>query len=232
MVFVLQQKKQKSLERKKIHVVTVNWSDLAKAAGESGFDAVPAGSYDVFIESCEAKTASTGKNMLKTRFKIENGPKQGSSIFNNFVLSPENPNALAFFFRHMSSLGLGSSYFESNPPLERVAADLMGRRCRIEVSIRTWNDTQQNQVDRVLPPASGPSTVTNVGASAAGGLSTFASPATPATPAVPSPGAPTTAAPAPAVPSVAGKGAKPAAPATPPPPPPAPAGTSSDDLPF
>lgn len=195
-------------------MTSVNWNDLQKAAGEAGFDPVPAGTYDVIIDNAAAKPTNTGKQMVAVQFKVESGPYAGKVIFNQFVLSPENPNALAFFFRHMNAIGLSSEYFSTNPPLERVAADLTGRRCRVSVSIRRWNDTDRNNVDAVAPPLGGPA----------------ASPPPPPPGSAPAPSvtpAPSTSsspapAPAPPVPPAASPSS---APATPPPP-------SLDELPF
>jgi Protein of unknown function (DUF669) len=192
-------------------VTTLNWQDLQKAAGEAGFDPVPPAEYDVAVEAATVKSTSNGdKQMIATTFVIEGGAFDKKKIFNQFVISPDNPNALAFFFRHMSALGLGETYFASNPPLERVAGDLVGKRCRVKVSTRTWNDTQRNQVDSVLPPL-GPQNAASAGSFQA--------------PPVPSPGAPVS--PMPPVPSPAVPAPPVPTPSTTPPPPP-----DDSDLPF
>ena len=213
-----------------IVISNINWAELQQAAGEAGFDAVPAGMYDVIVDTASTKAASSGKNMIVVRFKIENGPEAGKSVFNQFVLSPENANALAFFFRHMAAMGLSEAYFQSNPPLERVAADLTGRRCRIQVSIREWNGSDRNNVDSVAPPAGGPAAAPTLPPPGLGHFSAAPS----VTPGVTAPSG------APAVPSIPGvppitpaasKPAAPAAPAVPattPPPPPA----FDEEMPF
>lgn len=195
-------------------MTSVSWNDLQKAAGEAGFDPVPAGTYDVVVDTATAKKAGTGKDMISCQFKVKGGPYDGKTVFNQFVLSPENPNALAFFFRHMAAMGLGEAYFASNPQLERVAADLQGRECRITVSIREWNETMRNQVDAVAAPAGGPR-------AAAPSASLGNAPV------------PSTARAASNVPSVTPSkaAASPATPSTPPPPPSAPA-IGEDDVPF
>jgi hypothetical protein len=209
-------------------MTSVSWSDLSKAAGEAGFSVIPVGTYDVVLDSATVKPTSGGKNSIAARFKVENGPHQGSSIFNNFVLSPDSPPALAFFFRHMNSLGLGREYFAANPTLERVSADLIGRRCQITVSIREWQGTQRNQVDSILSPAGGSQAPTSVSpaspAPATGAFNGGGSiPSVPSIPNVP-PIPPTSAKPA--------KSIYEQATGTPPPPPPAPPIGDGDDLPF
>lgn len=131
---------------------SINWSDLQKAAGEASIEPVPADTYDVFVESATAKQASTGKDGVVAVFKVENGPYAGKKIFNNFWISPENQNALAFFFRHMNALGLNEAFFAAGPSMETVATALVGRRARIKVTIRQYNEQDQNDVKTIMPP--------------------------------------------------------------------------------
>lgn len=163
---------------------SINWSDLQKAAGEASIDAVPADVYDVFIDTATAKQASTGKDGVVVVFKIENGPHAGRKIFNNFWISPENQNALAFFFRHMNALGLNEAFFAAQPSMESVAKALVGRRARVNVTIRQYNEQDQNDVKTIMPPLNG-----------AGAVATPAPAGTPAMPSV-------TPAPVPAAPNV------------------------------
>lgn len=135
---------------------SINWQDLQQAAADAGFSVLPNDEYDVSVATAEAKKTSTGKDMIAVRFKVESGPHEGQSVFNQFVLSPENGNALGFFFRHMGALGLDKEYFAAMPALTQVAAALVGRRCRVKVSTRVWNDQERNQVDGVMPPVGGP----------------------------------------------------------------------------
>jgi len=177
---------------------SVNWSELQKAAGEASIDPVEPAIYDVFVDSAEAKQSGNGKDMVVAVFKIENGPNQGRKIFNNFVVTPDNEVALAFFFRHMASLGLNEAFFATNPSMAQVASALVGRRARLKVSIRQWNEQDRNQVDAVMPPLDGGAAV--------------AAPAPAGTPAMPTVAAPTPTAPAPA--PVAALAPTPAAPAS------------------
>lgn len=199
----------------------LNWGDLIAGADDAGFTAVPAGEYDAIVDTAEvAKTSGNNgapKDQIKVKFKVESGPHAGKALFNNFVLSPENPNALGFFFRHMAALGLTREYFQGNPPLTQVAAALLGRRCRVKVSVRIWNEEERNQIDKILPPVGG---VTAAPAIAAPGV-----PAAPVPGYVPAPGmvpATTAGIPAPPVPPTpTAYAAVPPAPSVPPTPAPA-----------
>lgn len=133
----------------------INWDELQKAAGEAGFGVVPRSEYDVVVEKCDAgKTNDGSKDRFRTRFKITTGPNAGNTLLNDFTISPENAKALGFFFRHMAALGLNSAYFATNPSSEKIAHDLVGRRCRADVIIDSWG----NKITNIKPPGNGPST--------------------------------------------------------------------------
>jgi hypothetical protein len=133
----------------------VRWDELRKLSEESGFSAVPNGEYTVFIDSCTPAESSSGKQMFKVRFKIEDGPHAGSPIFTNWVLSTENGVALGFFFRKMAAIGLDHAYFDKDPSIEQVAKDMENRRCIAEVTTREWNGQERNDVNTLKPPTDG-----------------------------------------------------------------------------
>lgn len=131
------------------------FSDLLKAAEDAGFSNCPPGTYDVVVTQGTAKTTSAGKDMIVVQFQIQGGPHGGRKVPNNFVISPENANALGFFFRHMRAMGLDSTYFSQNPSPQKVAADLVGKTCRIEVGTRTWNGEEREDVKKIMPSVPG-----------------------------------------------------------------------------
>lgn len=133
----------------------VNFNDLLKAADDAGFSIVPASDYEAEVATAEAKTTSTGKNQIAIRFKILAGPQAGKSVFNNFVISPDNANALGFFFRHMAALGLEREFFAGNPPLNQAAALLVGKRATITVAVEQWNGADRNRVNGVKKSGAG-----------------------------------------------------------------------------
>lgn len=136
-------------------MASVPFSDLLKASEDAGFTNCPPGTYDVRVASSETKTTAAGKDMIIVKFEIVGGPNGGRKVSNNFVISPENANALGFFFRHMRALGLDSAYFAQNPSVEQVAASLVGKTARIEVGTREWNGEQREDVKKILPPVAG-----------------------------------------------------------------------------
>jgi Protein of unknown function (DUF669) len=134
---------------------TLKWSEWLASADEQGFSTIPAGEYDLYVDSVTAKQSSSGKDMLATRFKVEAGPHEGASVFTNFVISPESPAALSFLIRKLAALGLDREYLSKNPSLEKIAQDLEHRRCTGKVSVREFNGSERNDIDTLKPPADG-----------------------------------------------------------------------------
>ncbi len=137
-------------------MTSINWSELMDATEEGGgtFEALPADEYEVEITDSNPKVASTGKNMFVVKLRVESGPYKGRMIFNNFVISPESATARRIFKQNMSALGLDTAYFTKNPSLEQVADDLLGRRCKVRVTTRTYGGQERNEVNGVFPSSS------------------------------------------------------------------------------
>ena len=139
---------------------TVNWLDLMNNAG-TGFEPLPAGPYDCEVAKAEATQSSSGKHMWKVRFKVLAGPHANSTIFTNIVLSPDNSNALGFFFQHMGALGLSRDFFAQSPSPDTVADAILGRKARVTVKQKEYQGSIRNEVTGIAPlagaaPATGP----------------------------------------------------------------------------
>lgn len=166
---------------------SVNWEDLLGVAAEAGFVVLPIGEYRIVVDSAEAGKTNNGKDQIKAKFRVSSGPYQGKGpIFNNFVISPESPNAMSFFFQHMDAFGITNEYLKKNrPTVAQLASLLVGRQADIVISHRDWNGQTRMNVDKIIKIKSN-------------GLPTAPTPPTPTTPTAP---AATTPAPAPTVPS-------------------------------
>lgn len=146
-------------------MASFSWNDLQQAADDAGFGVIPAGEYEAVVKTAEHKKTGTGKDKIAVRFSVTGGPSSGKSVFNDFVISPDNGTALGFFFRHMKALGLGPDYFASNPDLGKVAGDLVGRNCVVVVGIRQWNEEDRNEIKGIKPSgaAAAPLTAASAG---------------------------------------------------------------------
>ena len=145
-------------------MTSISWSDLIKNSAGS-FDPLPNGDYDVVCVSAEAAQSSTGKAMIKGKFRVQGGPHDGRHIWNQFVISPENPNALSFFFQHMKVFGMDTDFFTQMPPvnpnlgaddpsLQRIAATMVNRAARFTLKQETWMGQVRNVVKAIKPSLS------------------------------------------------------------------------------
>lgn len=134
-----------------------SWQDLLNDAGGAGdsFEPIPSGDYDFEISQADATQSQNGKTMYKIRAKVESGPHKDRLVFHNFVVSPENPNALAMFFRQMNVLGLNRDFFAGDPSDHQVATELTGRRFRGQVTIKTWQNQDRNEIKQFYTATSG-----------------------------------------------------------------------------
>jgi hypothetical protein len=139
--------------------MSIDWADLRKTADDGGFTVLPNGEYDVYVNSTNGGKTSTGKDRVRVTFKVENGPHANATVTNDFVITPDNANAMSIFFRNMAVLGLSPDYFTSNPrgSIEAVADAVAKKRarCRLKLSTRTWNNAERNNVDALMPALPG-----------------------------------------------------------------------------
>lgn len=139
-------------------MASTNWTDL-QAKASADFDPVPPDTYEAQI--VEAKASQTGdgsKTMFSVKFNVTSGPFLNRKLWNNFTVSPDNPNALGFFFKHMAALGLSKAYFDALPSNEQVAQDLVGRTATLRVEQREWpvgSGTMRNDVKNIMAPQNG-----------------------------------------------------------------------------
>ena len=136
----------------------VSWGELASQA-EDALTPIPSGEYDAVVTKAEIKYASTGKKMFSISAKVTSGPHVNRIFWNNFTVSPDNPNAMLVFFRQMSVFGLPIEFFKALPPDGSgdgaIPQALLGKPFKARLSIRSWQGTDSNQLDAVLPPSAG-----------------------------------------------------------------------------
>ena len=134
-------------------ISTFDFNTLLQQAKTASYDALPDNDYDAECIEATATTASTGKPMLKCKFRVTTGPHAKRQFFNQFVLSLDNPQALAMFFRHMKAFGLDENYFTTlgGGSLAPVAQVLVGRQARFTLGHREWQGENRNDVKAVKP---------------------------------------------------------------------------------
>jgi hypothetical protein len=185
--------------------MSIDFNQLMKQADAAGFTIVPDGRYDVIVTKSEVKPTSTSKEMIKVVAEIDGGPHNKRKLFTQHVLSPDNDNALRFFFEHMAGYGLAREWWlQPGASLAAAAQAILGRPAVFEIGHKEYpagSGQQRNEVLKVLPRGAG-------GGAPLIGAGPAAAPAIPgpgaAAPAAASPGAvPPVVVPQPAAPVVA-----------------------------
>lgn len=139
-------------------MTTQTFGDLMQKANESGvsFETLHPGSYVAEIFESDYQTSSTGKPQIKTRWRVVAGPSTGfSGLWNYFTLTTDNPNALAIFYRHMTSLGITSEFLSSLSTVDPVTAmrhiaqALLNKTAYIKVKVDS--EYNNNKIERINP---------------------------------------------------------------------------------
>ena len=131
-----------------------SWGDLFDESGEA-IGPLPDSEYDFIIRKVTAKKSSNSKPMYMARCEVETGQYAKRTVFHNFVVSAENPDAMRIFFQQMGALGMTKEFWKQNPSDERVAQALEGRRFRATTIIRQWQGEDRNNLQRIKPAAQG-----------------------------------------------------------------------------
>lgn len=168
-----------------------SWKDLMKAADEGAkeFAILDEGIYEFVIKDA-AKVGQTSKENPKFTINpsVEVGPRANARVFHDFIVSDSAFAMKNFFFAPLAVLGLGPTFFDSNPTEQQIAQALQGKRFVAEVKHEdATNGKTYPRLHNISAPVSAPP-----GAGVPGGL--------PAAP-VASAGVPVIAAPAPIAPA-------------------------------
>lgn len=126
---------------------SINWAALI-ADSNDAFAILPKGKYTVQVATAEATTSSTGKTMFKTKLQVIQGPKTGSTVFNNITMTTDNNKALFMFFENMKALGVTREYLQQQPAPSpaAVAAKMVGAVAEIEIDHRPYQGIDRENV--------------------------------------------------------------------------------------
>lgn len=189
----------------------MSWSDYAEEAskiGAGGFTLMPVGTHNVTVESAEVKDTKAGKGLL-LRLVAFDGPSAGQSILNTLAQYKNDGTINPFFMTGIGALGLGPKdqpdmwrqlgAMTDVEGMEALARAALGRKCTIDVTHRTWNGAEQDNVKRMKPLGGAAPAVGPAPAAVTSAPMPAPSPVVPAAPVAPAPApAPAPAAPAPA----------------------------------
>lgn len=128
---------------------TFNWNDLYNRAKAVSFEPLPPATYHFEVVETSVVTTSTGKPMIKIKLAVVGGPRAGTKVFDQFVLSIDSEKALAMFFLKLKAFGLDERFFATIPSgqLGPIAQALFGKHVQGKVKITTWNEQERNEVE-------------------------------------------------------------------------------------
>lgn len=123
----------------------INWDDLVNQAEEAGKPPAP-GEKILRVEEAKASQSQSGKPMIRLRYRIVGGPDDGKVVFDQLVISPDNPNALNITFNTMRHcFGIDPGTFRGMP-FDQVVQLFVGKTVTgVVTTDREWNG--QKQVD-------------------------------------------------------------------------------------
>jgi len=134
---------------------TVNFSELLKQAGtaatSTNYEPLPDGDYDLKVIEASATTSQTGKLMFKVTNEVQGGAYDKRRVWDQLVVSSDNPKAMNMFFMKASAMGLTTTFWDANPSNAQVEQALLGRSYRATLGTRTYNGTQSNEIKRYYP---------------------------------------------------------------------------------
>lgn len=137
--------------------MSISWDDLVRDAGDAitSFEALPEGDYDFEVVDSKTKPTKDGKKkMYEIKAKVIGGAHNGRFVWDNIVLTTDNPNALGFFFKKMAGLGLTPDYFRTQKPTdEQIVSTLRNRRFRAKIGHRVWNGDKKAEIKQYYPQA-------------------------------------------------------------------------------
>jgi hypothetical protein len=131
---------------------TINWGDLVKEAGETSagnYEPLPDGDYDLKVIEASATTSASGKAMFKITTEIQNGAYAKRRVWDNLVVSPENPSALGIFFTKMAALGVPREFFTNNNPSNaQIEQAIFGKSFRAKIGSRVYQGDKKNEITK------------------------------------------------------------------------------------
>lgn len=182
----------------------LNWDDVLGGVekdeaenpdtGDS-FDAIPKGPYNIVVQEADKQTSKTGKDMIKLRVQVTDGPSANRVLFNYIVFSTDNPTAMRLTLQRLAAFGITREFIAANrPAVGQIAELLVGRKAVAVVGIQEKGEYKGTNEIKSFRPLDGEAQAAPAAPKPAG------VPSIPqAAPSAPAPAAP--AAPAPAVPT-------------------------------
>lgn len=131
----------------------VNFGEILSDVSQApNYSPLPEGDYDLTVMSCDVATTSTGKYMLKLKTQVASGAYERRFLWDNLVISPENPKAMNIFQGKLNAMGFSPEYLrQNNPTLEVIADALVNRNFRAKVGQSEYQGKMRNELKAYYP---------------------------------------------------------------------------------
>lgn len=146
----------------------IDWAKLADGPAGQAAKILETGAYNFLVtKSAASKTNAGDKDTIKITLVVEGGPRNGTTAWHQFTITPDSENAMAMFFRQMGAFGLDASFFATLPRgsagVAKIAEALVQRRIRANVIHEPYNGEPRVRLER-FAKAAGPGAVPAPGA--------------------------------------------------------------------
>lgn len=170
--------------------------DKKEGKSSGDFEALPKGPYQVVVQEAEKTVASTGKDMIKAKVQVTEGPYVNRTLFNYFVFGTKEDVTLnKITLNNLAAFGVTREYIGTQKPsIAEIAETLVGQKAIATVGVQEKGEYKgRNEIKGFKPLAGGAAAPAPVAASKPAGVPNIPTPeAAPAaaTPVIPVPDVP------------------------------------------
>lgn len=141
----------------------LNWDDVLGSVeaeekenpntGGGDFEALPKGPYQVVVQEADKQVASTGRDMIKVRVQVTEGPYANRVLFSYIVFSQDNPKAMRMTLERLAAFGVTREFIATTKPsVAQIASLLEGRKAVAVVGIQEKGDyAGRNEIKSFRP---------------------------------------------------------------------------------
>lgn len=131
----------------------IDWDQMIKT-DEAVNTPAPAGRYVIACESGKWGATKEGHPMMTLRFRVDEGPCKGKAVWVRCTFNNDKPNTISMSRTTLKNVGLDFSDFRalSDEQQEQI---VVGRKAEVELSVRSWQGRNSNEVKNWIRPVTG-----------------------------------------------------------------------------
>lgn len=121
---------------------------------DNDFEALPKGPYNVVVQEADKQIASTGKDMIKAKVRVTEGPYVNRTLFNYFVFGAKTDATLnKITLNDLAAFGVTREYIaKQKPSIAEIAESLVGRTATAVVGVQENGEYKgRNEIKRFKP---------------------------------------------------------------------------------